>query len=298
MTDKRLTPAVAEWLLDTDAPTPDLDGSVERAMSNVEQTPQLRRRWWLPAVGRIRASAPTAEETNDYRPRPIPATNGHSATVAGRTQSMFSPAKAITAGALVLAIGGALLIAQPFDQGGSSAPGAAVDEDAMRPALVTGTITYDEDSGEFTCLSGPWGSCVDSPSADGVTRFRTLGQTATVEMSDPRLSGDATVDEYGDVFDSETRTKVELGEGYGFEWGTMRIVNEAGAWEGSWIASSTIAETETEDAVSPILLVGSGAYDGLSAILYEVNADWGDGPNGPDSLDGTIFPGDPPPDRE
>jgi hypothetical protein len=70
------------------------------------------------------------------------------------------------------------------------------------------------------------------------------------------------------------------------QWGSVGIVNEAGAWEGTWIASSTIAE----DAVSMILLVGTGAYDGLSAILYEGSTDIGDGVTEAFSLDGTIFP--------
>jgi hypothetical protein len=50
---------------------------------------------------------------------------------------MFSPVKAITAGALIFAIGGAFLIAQPFGQQGGSVPGAVTDTEAMRPALVT-----------------------------------------------------------------------------------------------------------------------------------------------------------------
>jgi hypothetical protein len=43
---------------------------------------------------------------------------------------MFSPANAITAGALVFAIGGVMLIAQPFEQQGS-VPGAATDEASL-----------------------------------------------------------------------------------------------------------------------------------------------------------------------
>ena len=41
---------------------------------------------------------------------------------------MFSPVKAITAGALVFALGGMFLIAQPFGQQGATVPGAATDE--------------------------------------------------------------------------------------------------------------------------------------------------------------------------
>ena len=62
-----------------------------------------------------------------YQPSPIPAANGHTPTVIGRTQIMFSPAKAITVGALVFAIGGALVIAQPLGQQGSTVPGAETE---------------------------------------------------------------------------------------------------------------------------------------------------------------------------
>ena len=54
---------------------------------------------------------------------------------------MFSPVKAITAGALVFALGGVLLIAQPFDQQGGSVPGAATDADIVPPVEVTGRRT-------------------------------------------------------------------------------------------------------------------------------------------------------------
>lgn len=48
---------------------------------------------------------------------------------------MFSPVKAMAAGFVVFAIGGALLIAQPFDQR-SSAPAAAA------PGEAAGTNTF------------------------------------------------------------------------------------------------------------------------------------------------------------
>ena len=214
---------------------------------------------------------------------------------------MFSPIKAITAGALVFALGGVLLIAQPFDQGGS-VPGAAVDDDALRPALVTGTITYYDDSEEeFTCLSGPWSGCLERPSADRIRRFRTVGLPASVEMSDPRLSGDVTENVRTDGFESATLPDVpELNtehfreEDVRIAWGTVRIENETGTWEGTSIASSTIAG----DGPSMTLLEGTGAYDGLSAILYEGVTDIGDDGTEVYSIDGMIFPGVLPPDRE
>ncbi len=83
----------------------------------------------------------TATGMTDYQPSPIPATNGHAPTVIGRTQTMFSPVKAITVGALVFAIGGTFLIAQPFGQQGDSVPGA---QSAFLPGVeVTVTQTCD-----------------------------------------------------------------------------------------------------------------------------------------------------------
>ena len=55
---------------------------------------------------------------------------------------MFSPAKAITTSALIVAIGGVMLIARPFDQQGPSVLGATIDP-CIAPVLpVTGTIIF------------------------------------------------------------------------------------------------------------------------------------------------------------
>ena len=67
MTDERLPPAVSSWLKDTDAPTPDLNRSVGKAMTNVQQTRQLGRWRWLPSYGRTQASTPTTDQTADYQ---------------------------------------------------------------------------------------------------------------------------------------------------------------------------------------------------------------------------------------
>jgi hypothetical protein len=76
---------------------------------------------------------------------------------------MFSPAKAITAGALVFAIGGVLLIAQPFDQQGEHVPGAATDAEPTPPVEVIGQMRF----------------------VGGVEKWTT---------DDPRLTGHATWD--------------------------------------------------------------------------------------------------------
>src|SRR5688572_7328945 len=86
------------------------DAAIYAAITSAIPSPRRRFHSWF--------------HSTDARTVPVPATNGHTPTVRGRTQLMFSPAKAITAGALV--IGGALLIAQPFQQE-SVVPSAATD---------------------------------------------------------------------------------------------------------------------------------------------------------------------------
>lgn len=148
MNDEQMEPLMATWFSDREVAAQDVRGGVARVMADVPQTRQAGR--WLPfPLFRRTTSTPTVASTTEYRPTAMPATNGHSAssghpaTVIGRTQSMFSPAKAITAGALVVGIGSVLLLAQPLDQRGTSVPGAATDDPAMAPSFFSGTFGDD-----------------------------------------------------------------------------------------------------------------------------------------------------------
>jgi len=124
MTAENLKPVVKSWLKGTDVVPPDPQQSAGPIMVRVAQTRQ-RGRWWpLPSFERTPAPAPDIP-SKTYQPAPIPATNGHSPTAIGRTLPMFSATKFVVAGVIVALFGGALLIAQPFDQQGESVPGAA-----------------------------------------------------------------------------------------------------------------------------------------------------------------------------
>lgn len=90
---------------------------------------------------------------------------------------MFTRAKAITAGVLVFALGGVLLIAQPFGQQGGSVLAAGTDGAGLEPATVTGTF-------EGLATS----SDVETDLIDGYARNQS-GWTGRLEMSDPRLTG-------------------------------------------------------------------------------------------------------------
>jgi hypothetical protein len=185
---------------------------------------------------------------------------------------MLSPVKAITAGALVFAIGGAFLIAQPFQQP-SSVPGAATD--AVAATWVTGTIVL------ASGCSGP-ATEVDE---DVIHRWNYVCNPQRWTASDPRLAGDvASVwndDEY----------RVADGGSKAVNMSALFIGNDGGGWtcsspnllnSGGLFATGLTGATYT--------CVGSDGYAGLSAILVL------DGAKGDsEEFTGLIFPGDFPP---
>jgi hypothetical protein len=190
---------------------------------------------------------------------------------------MFSPVKAITAGALVFAIGGVLLISQPFDQQGGSLPGAATDADIdpMAPALTSGSMTIADDEPES------WEETVQ----DGIQREQWV-DVATVEMSDPRLTGMLTLEYTKQRFDHDDTD---------LAWGIVRLENDTGDWEGKMVQTSDLATGGHE--VAYYELVGSGAYEGLSAIVFETAFPTPAQVGGARDWSAIVFPGDLPPDR-
>jgi hypothetical protein len=175
---------------------------------------------------------------------------------------MFSPVKAITAGALVFAIGGTLVIAQPFGQQGGVVPGAETEAGLMEPV-------------EFTASFSP-SSRVRTGTyevVDGVTQQRGDAWTPVIfNMSDPRLDGTLIYSEDTDRYPGSIRLAAE----------TYRIENDEGAWQGS--TSVAMVGSGYGDA-AVVLLVGEGAYEGLYA--WADVGDWG-------AIEGVIFPAPPP----
>jgi hypothetical protein len=149
---------------------------------------------------------------------------------------MLSPVKAITAGALIFAIGGVLLIAQPFDQqpqGG--VPGAQSDD------------------GEVYTIES----------------FRVISETDeepvvyihAKEASDPRLSGTWTT--FWDCADYQ-RGDIEVCVG------SVRVENEGGTWlgrtEGFWIQLEPAPGLTVPHAFERTVLEGQGDYAGLTVL--------------------------------
>jgi len=250
MNDEQMQSLLGTWFEDTDPTPPDTWRTAVEVMARVPQTRQ-RGRWWpLPTFHR-KAQTATATDTTEYRPSSIPATNGHAPTVIGRTQTMFSPVKAITAGALVFALGGMFLIAQPFDRLGGGAPGAEQGADPVAPVEVTATF---RDIG-----------CEGYDSSDVVGRVVTIyGNTCTVdnEWSDPRLQGTETyVDNYVDYAD------------HGLTIGhyVHNIVTDDGAWR--MRPQFRIESAGPENFSGTWVLDGEGAYEGLSVVLAKEGDD-------------------------
>ena len=197
---------------------------------------------------------------------------------------MFSPVTAITAGALVFALGGVLLIAQPFDQQGGGVPGAATDAEAAAPAWVTGTLALG------TSCSGPTASTpsVSTSEADGrPEREHHRCSTQIWTTSDPRLSGTSTSTWDADVYVLDEAIISVMA-------GTYELRNESGDWlchyrDGLAYGMGRYATDAHDETVT---CVGDGAYDGLTAIL---SLDWSKLTTSSVPLAGLIFPGEAPP---
>jgi len=157
---------------------------------------------------------------------------------------MLSPAKAIT-GAIVFAVGGALLIAQPFQQQGS-VPGAAIDPCTTPIVPVTGTIIW-----------GSEGPDTQRYTTDSGQHIRNFVFNSTMSLSDDRLDGSTTATGGWDQND----------DGGGIYRGTRVIENTDGTWEGP----ETLASTSELAFYTMSDLTGTGAYDGLSAVLFIEN---------------------------
>ena len=165
---------------------------------------------------------------------------------------MFSPVKAITAGALIFALSAAFLVAQPFDQQGG-VPGAEQGADPAAPVEVTATFR-----GIGNCADG-------SIEMDGYFK-REYGFTCTVdnEWSDPRLQGTETYVANGVAYLDES----ELYVGHYVH----DIVTDDGAWRMRPQFRIDSADG-TLNFSGTWVLDGEGAYEGLSVVLAKEGDD-------------------------
>lgn len=181
---------------------------------------------------------------------------GQTHTIIRRTQIMLSPVKTITGAALVVAIGGVMLIAQPFQQR-SSVPGAATDDPAMAPSFFSGSIgpgrwtIFGEESSEVRAD----GVVVAEGPAYGEIEFDT---------NDPRITGTATIISTEIDHRQGATTLAPTGHIGAVRTTLIRIVNDEGSWEGQYM------DLQIDDLDFEIMagwLTGTDAYEGLSAYF-------------------------------
>jgi hypothetical protein len=178
-----------------------------------------------------------------------------------RFPSMSSAVKFVAASAVVALFGGVLLTSQLTTQdpaepsvgvSASHSPSPSTSLDPMGTAWATGTVG-----------GGTWVEPSEVTFEDGVIRSRAYRwQNGRITMSDPRLSG--TIQ---DTYNWDVHTGAEGNtSAFTVGAGTYRIENEAGSWEGSHIFLSE-GGSGMPSVSDTGILVGSGAYEGLSAFL-------------------------------
>ena len=90
------------------------------------------------------------------------------------------------------------------------------------------------------------------------TQIRGIVITVSNAVDDPRASGSGTF-----------HLSVDATGSLGFEWGTFRLENAAGAWEGACSGASWNDGNASDVAC---WLTGSGAYEGLTYYWHGTNA--------------------------
>lgn len=135
--------------------------------------------------------------------------------------------------------------------------------DGAGPEYVTGT-----DSALRVTQSGT------ETVVNGVTRVRDQQMQSLSTMNDPRVSGTSFITLNGDIHGIVMA-----------EWGTVRLENPDGAWEGSWTGA---AWNDGNATTVSGWLVGSGAYAGYTYYFHTY------GESTPFATEGIIFEGSPP----
>ena len=240
MSDDKLALVLRTWLQGRDLAPPDSSQSAKQVMARVPRTRQ-RGRWWPLPIFRHASSTPRATADTERQPRLDIPIHGQPTPVKWGTMTMFSPAKAIMAGALVFAVGGVLLIAQPFYPRSVSLPG--------QQASPAGSL----DMGDRTLVLANTTDQTTSQAAkitrDGdIVQYRDLAYLYEQQATDSRLDGTLEV-----VINFDERQ-----DGSATMWGTETVTNEGGTWEGPM--TGVIAPDGTHYVLGTLL--GTGEYEG------------------------------------
>ena len=228
MNDERF---LKDWLRDTSDSNANPNAAADKVVARIPDTPQRRR--WLPW--------PPAPRSKPDEPN-------------GRTRFMFSPIQAVTAGALVFAIGGVMFIAGPLSDTSSPVPGAEATTIEPVPFTADYEWSYSPSSGVTETENGV------------IYRAGTQFLFTPVEASDERFLGNSVNTVNSQVYPDGTE----------IQYATSRIETDEGAWQ----EQPQFTLTSWEDSFDGVhrAYVGEGEYDGLVAVAV---ASWQpDGPAG------------------
>jgi len=254
MNDERLDSTLGAFYKGTAKAPPDPEHGLREVITRLPRTRQ-RSRWWpLPTLGRRSAPDPRDAE---YQAVTQPLVADRFPIVTRRTYTMFSPITAITTAALVFALGGLLLVAQPFAQQEEGAPGVQLTAQTDAVA-VTATQECDTSASPVAC---------------------------TYTASDPRVAGSG-----GHVF-----VEGISGQGHFVVPGSEAAVYWTDFWiegpEGAWTGHSYLVGDDAGAINALTMLAGDGAYEGWSYITYGSDAE----ADGDHDLIGVIYEGPLPP---
>ena len=204
---------------------------------------------------------------------------------AWRLNTMTTPlrlaAAAAAIGVLAAAVGIVPRTSGPGALDQAASPSPAASPSAVSPGvLVTGTFAKvlpgDDDFSE-------------SNAADFGLQERGRGYMGETMTSDPRLSGTVTASDNADRFCDGVCSPDTLQAD--LLWGTFEIANADGTWVGTSVGTTDMAADGA--GVTYYELSGTGAYDGMSAVLFETE----EFPGPIFNLSGVMFPGELPPER-
>jgi hypothetical protein len=131
-------------------------------------------------------------------------------------------------------------------------------------------------AGSLDCPSIDFGKQTTDPNGVQHARGGTLVCTETAD--DPRVSGAHTESWNADWWGTADHTSGAL-----VQWGTVRLANAGGAWEGRYTG---VYSSDRGDLIAT-WFKGTGGYAGLACFTLE--SGWG-----PWTIAGQIFPGAPP----
>lgn len=232
--DRDLDDKVRTWLDEPPPGPPDRDAVYARVLDRLPETHQ-RRHWWPFQWNPFAAGATRSADANGPRPQ-------------GRSRTMLNPVRAVVlVAALALASSFAMVteVAAP----GPIVPGAEAPGEAI--AHVVGHT-----SGQREIAEG------EMQVTDRAIEWRGMVAEWDVTADDPRLSG---------VMTAEYALDNLMGvAGAAALAGTQTISNADGEWSGTVVG---VGVPDTNDIQFQSVLTGSGAYDGLTAVVRADNAE-------------------------